>query len=214
MNERRRMRSATGAVPLRAVHAEHDLFVGVGEALDDLARGRLDVLAAAADAGTWQRVGRYSRAGERVKDAVDRLAALAGLTLLGPFMIVLAAVIRADSAGPALIEQTRIGRGGHPFRLWRFRTMHTDARHRHPELFAHGMVEDAVRGLHLSPAVDPRVTRLGGFLRRTHLDELPGLLNLLVGEMSVVGPRPEIPELVPYCGSSAKLVLSVKPGLV
>jgi lipopolysaccharide/colanic/teichoic acid biosynthesis glycosyltransferase/peptidoglycan/LPS O-acetylase OafA/YrhL len=132
------------------------------------------------------------------KRLFDIVAALAGLLLLAPLMLVLAAWIKVDSAGPVLYRQRRVGRNGVPFRIVKFRTMHTSA-------------EDI--GL-LSLADDARATRAGRLLRRHKLDELPQLFNVLRGEMSLVGPRPEVPRYVEHYPPAVRdLVLSVPPGI-
>jgi lipopolysaccharide/colanic/teichoic acid biosynthesis glycosyltransferase/peptidoglycan/LPS O-acetylase OafA/YrhL len=132
------------------------------------------------------------------KRAFDIVAALAGLVLLAPLLLVLAAWIKAGSPGPVLYRQLRVGRHGVPFRIYKFRTMGESA-------------EDA--GL-LSLADDPRATRAGRVLRRHKIDELPQLLNVLRGEMSLVGPRPEVPRYVEhYPPVVRELVLSVAPGI-
>jgi lipopolysaccharide/colanic/teichoic acid biosynthesis glycosyltransferase len=166
----------------------------------------------AEDAG-WEPVGAYTRAGEWVKDASDRVLAAMGLVLVSPLLLAIAIAIRSDSRGPALFTQTRIGRKGRPFRFWKFRGMFVDAKERFPELYAYRYGADEVQGLRFHPPVDPRVTRVGRFIRRTSLDELPNLINVVLGDMSLVGPRPEIPELIPYYGASARAVLGVKPGI-
>ncbi len=173
---------------------------------------RVPTIAPAAPGG-WQRVGHYTRAGEFVKDVADRVLATIGLVLVSPILIAIAIAVRIDSPGPAFFLQTRIGRDGRPFRFWKFRGMFIDARTRFPELYDYRYNAEQVRELRFHPPVDPRVTRVGRFIRRTSLDELPNLVNVVLGDMSLVGPRPEIPELLPYYGSSAKLVLSVKPGI-
>ena len=132
------------------------------------------------------------------KRLFDFAAALAGLLLLAPLMLVLAAWIKLDSAGPVLYRQRRVGRNGVPFRIVKFRTMHASA-------------EDA--GL-LSLADDARATRAGRLLRRHKLDELPQLFNVLRGEMSLVGPRPEVPRYVEHYPPAVRdIVLSVPPGI-
>jgi lipopolysaccharide/colanic/teichoic acid biosynthesis glycosyltransferase len=135
------------------------------------------------------------------KRMIDVLGALAGLFYLGVMLPLLALLIRLDSRGPVMYGQVRTGRGGRRFTIWKLRTMTTDAE-------ANGPVWCA-------PA-DPRMTRVGRLLRRTHIDELPQLWNVLRGEMSLVGPRPERPEIdarlesvIPFY----RLRLAVKPGI-
>jgi lipopolysaccharide/colanic/teichoic acid biosynthesis glycosyltransferase len=122
-----------------------------------------------------------------IKRAMDLAGALAGLVLLWPVLLVVAVLIRLDSPGPALFRQVRRGRGGRPFRLLKFRTMVVDAERRLGEL---ERCNESAGGVLFKLRDDPRVTRLGRFLRRSSLDELPQLINVLRGEMSLVGPRP------------------------
>jgi lipopolysaccharide/colanic/teichoic acid biosynthesis glycosyltransferase len=121
------------------------------------------------------------------KRALDVLGAAAGLVLLSPVMLLVALVVKLDSRGPVLFRQTRMGHGGRTFRFLKFRTMTVDAESRVPEL--EGRNESA-GGVLFKIRDDPRVTRVGRFLRKTSLDELPQLLNILAGHMSLVGPRP------------------------
>ena len=132
-------------------------------------------------------------------DLFDRAVAAFGLALLSPLMALIALIIRLDSRGRVLFRQVRVGRGGVPFRILKFRTM----------------VDGADRlAANVSTADDPRVTRSGRVLRSSYLDELPQLVNVLRGEMSLVGPRPETPEFVAKYTDEERRVLSVKPGLV
>jgi lipopolysaccharide/colanic/teichoic acid biosynthesis glycosyltransferase len=184
----------------------------LGVALDEVTHGgRVGVHSD--DKAGWRRVGEYTRFGERMKDIADRAFALAGLVLISPILLVVAIAVKLDSPGPAFFRQTRIGRGGRPFTFWKFRGMFVDARERFPELYDYTYSAEEVQSLRFHPGQDPRVTRVGRFIRRTSLDELPNLVNVVTGDMSLVGPRPEIPELMPYYGRSAKTVLSVKPGI-
>jgi exopolysaccharide biosynthesis polyprenyl glycosylphosphotransferase len=123
-----------------------------------------------------------SRGRSGAKRAFDAVTAAVALLLLAPLMAVIAVAVRVDGGGGVLYGQDRIGRGGRTFRLWKFRTMPGWA-----------SSDGATRW---SVADDPRVSRLGRFLRRTSLDELPQLWNVLVGDMSLVGPRPERPFFV------------------
>jgi lipopolysaccharide/colanic/teichoic acid biosynthesis glycosyltransferase len=158
-------------------------------------------------------VGQYTLAGEWIKEASDRCLAALGLMIISPFLLLIAVAIRLDSRGPAIFRQTRLGRGGRPFTFFKFRGMVVDARVRFPELYHYRYSREQVRTLHFHAPDDPRVTRLGRFLRRTSLDELPNLFNVVLGQMSLVGPRPEIPEMIPYYGEASASVLSVKPGV-
>ncbi len=178
-----------------------------------LAAAEAEVLRPIGGTATWSRVGRYGRAGEWVKDATDRLFAAAGLLLIAPVLAALAVAVRLESPGPAFFRQTRIGRNGQPFTFWKFRGMFVDARERFPELYDYRYSAEQLQTLRFHPGEDPRVTRVGRFIRRTSLDELPNLVNVVLGDMSLVGPRPEIPEMIPYYGDAASAVLSVKPGI-
>jgi lipopolysaccharide/colanic/teichoic acid biosynthesis glycosyltransferase len=117
------------------------------------------------------------------KRVIDFVIAVALLPLALPLMLAIAALVKVDSAGPVFFRQTRIGYRGRPFRVWKFRTMHGSP----PDPGA----IDAVRRVAMTAADDARITRLGRFLRRTRLDEVPQILNVLAGEMSWIGPRPE-----------------------
>jgi lipopolysaccharide/colanic/teichoic acid biosynthesis glycosyltransferase len=121
------------------------------------------------------------------KRVVDFVGALGGLIFLAPVLGLVAALVRLDSKGPILFRQRRMGLGGQPFWCLKFRTMVPDAEARLRELEAKN---EAAGGVLFKIRDDPRVTPLGRFLRRTSLDELPQLWNVLVGEMSLVGPRP------------------------
>jgi exopolysaccharide biosynthesis polyprenyl glycosylphosphotransferase len=126
---------------------------------------------------------RSSHLVKRVFDlAVGSLACLA----IAPVLAVLAIAVKLDSSGPVFFRQTRIGRNGRPFRIWKFRSMSPDADARKHEL----RVQNEVDGGMFKISDDPRVTRVGRVLRRTSLDELPQIFNVLLGQMSLVGPRP------------------------
>jgi lipopolysaccharide/colanic/teichoic acid biosynthesis glycosyltransferase len=132
------------------------------------------------------------------KRVFDLVLALAGLILLSPFLLAIAAWVRLDSPGPALFRQERIGRYGRPFTMLKFRTMRTASQ----------------PGSLLTLADDGRITGAGRLLRRTKLDELPQLLNVVRGEMSLVGPRPEVARFVAlYPPAVRTTVLSVRPGI-
>lgn len=144
-----------------------------------------------------------------LKSVLDRAGAALGLLLLSPLFLGLALAIRFGSRGPAFYSQRRIGRGGAPFVMWKFRTMVTDADAKKAELA--GVNEND--GLMFKMRRDPRVTRIGRVLRRTSLDELPQLLNVLTGDMSLVGPRPPLPEEVARYDEVELRRLTVRPGM-
>jgi lipopolysaccharide/colanic/teichoic acid biosynthesis glycosyltransferase len=134
-----------------------------------------------------------------VKRLLDVFVALLGLIVLAPVFLAIAVAIKLESPGPAFFRQSRVGCHGRLFRIWKFRSMVADAESKGPKITSAG---------------DPRVTRVGRKLRRLKLDELPQLLNVLTGDMSLVGPRPETPEYVAlYPRDAAAKVLSVRPGI-
>jgi exopolysaccharide biosynthesis polyprenyl glycosylphosphotransferase len=135
---------------------------------------------------------------EMAKRLFDFLSSIVLITLALPLGVIIAILVRQDSPGPILFTQKRIGRGGKPFRLYKFRSMYTDA----PKY-----------ALHPQAAEDPRITPVGRFLRRTSLDELPQLINVLRGEMSLVGPRPEMPFIVEQYNTHQRQRLDVIPGI-
>ena len=147
--------------------------------------------------------------GKRVaKTVLDRVLAGAALVLLSPLLLSVAVAIRATSPGPALFRQTRIGRDGREFRVVKFRTMYVDAEARLAELRGANETD----GLLFKIAADPRITRVGAFLRRTSVDELPQLLNVLFGQMSLVGPRPLPVKDSDFTGDVRRRLL-VRPGI-
>ncbi|MBS0444558.1 MAG: sugar transferase [Proteobacteria bacterium] len=133
------------------------------------------------------------------KRAFDLLAAGLGLVLLAPLMLWIAWSIKRDTPGPVLFRQERVGRHGKPFMIRKFRTM----------VHAPGTA-----GAQITVGADPRITRYGAWLRARKLDELPQLIDVLVGTMSLVGPRPEVPRYVArYPAALRDVVLSVRPGI-
>ena len=133
--------------------------------------------------------------GRRVLDVVG---AGLGIVLLSPLWVLVAVAIKLDSPGPVFYRARRVGRDGEVFRLYKFRTMVTDADKHGPAITAAG---------------DTRVTRVGRFLRRTKIDELPQLINVMKGEMSLVGPRPEDPRYVALYTKEQREILRVRPGI-
>lgn len=133
-----------------------------------------------------------------LKRLLDIVVAATGLILTLPLWVIIGAAIKLSDGGPVFYRSQRVGRQGQPFRLWKFRTMVAHADRHGPAVTAHG---------------DPRITPLGYWLRRTKLDELPQLLNVLVGDMSLVGPRPEDPRYVALYTPEQRQILSVRPGI-
>lgn len=148
----------------------------------------------------WRRV---------VKRGTDIVLTALGLCALAPVMLAIALAIKLSSPGPVLFRQTRVGLGGRTFTMYKFRSMVVDAEARLAELAARN--EGA--GILFKMAADPRITRVGGFLRRYSLDELPQLFNILAGSMSLVGPRPPLPSEVAQYSDEVHRRLLVKPGL-
>jgi lipopolysaccharide/colanic/teichoic acid biosynthesis glycosyltransferase len=135
------------------------------------------------------------------------------LVLAAPFIIAIAIAIRIDSPGPAVFRQVRVGRGGREFRFYKFRTMKVNARELYPELYRYRYDEQQIQSMCFKYIHDPRLTRVGAVLRRISLDELPNLWNVLRGDITLVGPRPEIPEMLPYYTNEQLRKFSVKPGV-
>jgi exopolysaccharide biosynthesis polyprenyl glycosylphosphotransferase len=144
-----------------------------------------------------------------VKAAFDKLLAGLALIFLAPLFLVIAIAVRLDDRGPVFFRQTRVGRDGKTFRLFKFRTMVVDAEQRKAQLEA--LNEGA--GVLFKMRRDPRITKVGAGLRRWSLDELPQLLNVLIGDMSLVGPRPALPLEVARYGDHMRRRLVVKPGI-
>ncbi len=131
------------------------------------------------------------------KRVFDLVGAAVALVLLSPLLLLVALAVKLDSPGPVFFRQERVGRHGVPFRIHKFRTM----RHGAP-------------GLQITVGADPRITRVGAFLRRTRIDELPQFIDVLQGTMSLVGPRPEVPRYVAHYPPALKArALAVRPGI-
>jgi lipopolysaccharide/colanic/teichoic acid biosynthesis glycosyltransferase len=133
-----------------------------------------------------------------IKRTFDLVTATIGLAIISPVFLLAAVLIKCNSKGPIYFRQERIGRGFHPFLIMKFRTM----------------VQNASQiGGQITFGDDPRITRIGKMLRKTKLDELPQLLNVIKGEMSLVGPRPEVPRYVEMFRNDYEIILQVRPGI-
>ena len=144
-----------------------------------------------------------------IKGLFDKVIATAALIAFSPILALITLAIVLDDGGPALFTQTRVGKDGQPFTVLKFRTMVPDAEVRKEALLA---LNDG-DGLLFKLRKDPRITTIGSWLRRTSLDELPQLINVMLGEMSLVGPRPALPvEAALYRGDVSRR-LEVKPGM-
>jgi exopolysaccharide biosynthesis polyprenyl glycosylphosphotransferase len=154
---------------------------------------------------TWD----VSRSTLLLKRALDVTSAAAALVVLSPLLALISMAIKLDSRGPVLFSQVRAGRAGRPFRMHKFRTMIVNAEELLPQLVPFEKLQEPMFKL----PRDPRVTRVGRLLRRASLDELPQLFNVLTGQMSLVGPRPEQVELVERYEERDRFRLAVKPGM-
>ena len=132
------------------------------------------------------------------KRAFDLFWSALGLAVLAPLLALVALAVKLEDGGPVFFRQLRIGRGGRPFRIWKFRTMVVDADR---------------QGRAITVGRDPRITRVGHRLRNSKLDEIPQLLNVFLGEMSLVGPRPEVPRYVELYTEAQRAILALRPGI-
>jgi lipopolysaccharide/colanic/teichoic acid biosynthesis glycosyltransferase len=148
-----------------------------------------------------------------VQRLVEIVVAVVVLIVTSPIMLVVAIVIKLDSPGPALFCQERVGLHGRLIMFWKFRTMYADAKERYPEMYSYKYTPEEIRWVCLKQPDDPRVTRVGIWLRKSTLDELPNFWNLLKGDVTIVGPRPDIAEALPYFKPAQKIKFSVKPGI-
>jgi exopolysaccharide biosynthesis polyprenyl glycosylphosphotransferase len=167
--------------------------------------GRRPLADVAADVEPVQR----ALAARVTKRAIDIAGSLIGLAVLAPVLVIVAVIVKLSSRGPALFVQERCGLGGRLFRFYKFRTMVEDAEDRRAELEHLNEMTGPVFKIRR----DPRITRVGRMLRKTSLDELPQLWNVLVGDMSLVGPRPPIPEEVERYTAYQAQRLAVVPGI-
>jgi lipopolysaccharide/colanic/teichoic acid biosynthesis glycosyltransferase len=135
----------------------------------------------------------------RLRRCVDFVVAAVMLIVLSPILIFIGIAIRLTSSGPAIYRQRRVGRARTVFIIWKFRTMSVDADRNGPSV---------------GGKADPRITAIGGLLRGSRLDELPQLVNLLRGDLTLIGPRPEVESFVPYYTTAEQRLLSVRPGVL
>lgn len=137
----------------------------------------------------------YEQYGKRV---VDIALSLLGLLFFSPILLILSVIIRLENRGTTFFCQDRVGKGGKIFRLIKFRTM---------------VIDKEKEALQFTPGDKQRVTQIGNFLRKTKLDEIPALINVLKGEMSIVGPRAEVPKYLSFYTGEKEKILSIKPGI-
>jgi exopolysaccharide biosynthesis polyprenyl glycosylphosphotransferase len=151
----------------------------------------------------------FTGAKKGIKDAFDKVLGVSALALLAPVFIIVAIAIRLSDGGPALFRQTRVGKDGRPFTVYKFRTMVLDAEDRKAQL----AVSNEKDGVLFKIRNDPRITTVGARLRRWSVDELPQLINVVRGDMSLVGPRPALPDEAARYGDYVRRRLVVKPGI-
>ncbi len=132
-----------------------------------------------------------------MKRLFDLLCSLTGLVIMLPIGLIVSLCIVADSPGGVFFRQVRIGKGGKPFRIYKFRSM----------------TNTTVKGSELTVGADSRITRVGRVIRKAKIDELPQLINVLIGDMSIVGPRPEVPKYVVFYSEKEREVFQVRPGI-
>lgn len=145
------------------------------------------------------------------KRVIDIIGGLFGLIFFAPVIAFAIIKIKSDSPGPAIFKQKRIGLGGKPFTIYKLRGMFVDAKEKFPHLYDYTGKKDL--DFYFHEESDPRVTKVGKFIRKNSIDELPNFFNVLIGNMSLVGPRPEIPEVIDLYGENIDKYLSVKPGI-
>jgi len=133
-----------------------------------------------------------------MKRVFDIIVSFIGLIVLTPIILIIGMAIKIDSKGPVFFKQVRVGKDGKEFRIFKFRTMVVDAEK---------------KGMQITVGKDSRITKVGNFLRKSKLDELPQLINVLVGNMSFVGPRPEVPKYVAMYDEEQRAILKVRPGI-
>jgi len=144
---------------------------------------------------------------------LEIVVAVIALMVSSPLMLLVALIVKLDSPGPVIFRQTRVGRNGRLFTFYKFRTLCANARELYPEMYNYSYTQEEFQRLRIKREADPRVTRAGRWLRMSTLDELPNFWNLLKGEVALVGPRPEIPELLPHYTAEQLIKFSVKPGI-
>jgi exopolysaccharide biosynthesis polyprenyl glycosylphosphotransferase len=190
---------------------DHDVQLLVSAGLSDVSSARLGTATLGGARLLRVRPARLRGTGAVVKSVVDRVAALMLLVALAPVLAIVALLIRLDTPGPAWFRQTRVGRNGRPFTVHKFRTMSLGAHEVRHDLADEN--ESDREGVLFKIRSDPRITRVGAVLRKYSLDELPQLVNVLVGQMSLIGPRPALPQEVQAYSTDLRRRLVVKPGM-
>lgn len=144
---------------------------------------------------------------------INRLLGLLFLVLYSPLILLIAFWIKTDSPGRIIFSQTRIGKHRKEFTFYKFRTMWEHADKMFPELYKYEYTEREIGRMKFKILNDPRITKAGSYIRMTSLDELPNLINVIKGDINLIGPRPEIPEMIKYYKPSQMKKFSVKPGI-
>lgn len=144
-----------------------------------------------------------------IKRGMDVIFSLIAIIILSPLLLITAICIKVDSIGPVIFSQSRVGKNGKVFKMYKFRSMVSDAE----DLLCKLKSKNEMSGPMFKMKCDPRITKIGKFIRKTSVDELPQLFNILKGDMSIVGPRPNLPKEVEKFTSVQKQKLLVKPGL-
>ena len=144
---------------------------------------------------------------------IDKILAIVAFIGLLPFFVIIPLLIKLTSRGPVFYRQMRLGKGGRPIRVWKFRSMYVDADERFQQIITADSEMKAEWATNFKLSRDPRVTSFGRLLRRTSLDELPQLFNVFAGEMALIGPRPIVEAEIPYYGEAYDVFSSVKPGI-
>jgi lipopolysaccharide/colanic/teichoic acid biosynthesis glycosyltransferase len=144
---------------------------------------------------------------------VEVTLALFALILSAPLLLLVVIIVKFDTPGPALFRQRRVGKNGKLFTFYKIRTLYADARERFPEMYKYQFTPKEVQELSFKREEDPRITPAGKWLRKSTLDELPNFWNLFVGDVSLVGPRPEIPEMLAHYRDEQLTKFTVRPGI-
>jgi len=160
----------------------------------------------------WERLAwrQFQRGTALAKRSLDIVGSGCALLLLSPLFLLIAALIRAEDGGPVIFTQVRVGKFGRVFRMYKFRSMRVDAEKRLKEILA---ANQHNAGVTFKMKDDPRVTKIGRWLRKLSFDELPQFANVLIGDMSLVGPRPPLPREVALYSLADRRRLSVQPGI-
>jgi len=148
-----------------------------------------------------------------IQRVLESVIAAAALVLTAPVMLSIGLILRIDTPGPALFWQERVAKNLKRFKFVKFRTLFADSRKRWPELYRYKYNREDLHTLKFKTEKDPRVTPQGEWLRKSTLDELPNFWNVLKGDMALVGPRPEIPEMLPYYTGEMLLKFRLRPGI-